>query len=169
MIRKRFTALVNICLSPANILRDVELAMLETAEQFCNEKLPTATAAQLFLEQQPDQEQAADEIGGFYDEAKPDLMPPRSSRSDSVTILLAPPDEAGESFRHLAQTAMPEVEIHNATSTEDVLFYRECANLRLSDLPHLGGAGLMAYQQMNSTDHFTPHTRTDIDFKRKES
>jgi hypothetical protein len=42
--------------------------------------------------------------------------------------------------------------------------YRETSNLRLLDLEHLGPAARDAYLQMNRTDHFTPHSRIDVDF-----
>jgi hypothetical protein len=64
------------------------------------------------------------------------------------------------------QEAVPQTEVQLAGSQEDVLIYRERLNLPLQALEHMGPVGLDAYNQMSSTDHFTPHTRTDVDFRR---
>ena len=60
---------------------------------------------------------------------------------ENLTVLAVPPGEAGEALLHHAETAVSEVEIHPATSAEDVILYREVANLPLNELPHLGPAG----------------------------
>jgi hypothetical protein len=170
MLQANFTALVHVCLTNQHILRQVERAMLETAAAYGSGLLPPASVAELFLEQHPQPDEAAGEIADFYQQAAPELSasrcPLEGPASAELTILAGPGDPATEQFRGLLQQAAPEAEVLNAGSPEDLLIYRERLNLPLLALEHLGPVGLDAYNQMTSTDHFTPHTRTDIDFKR---
>ena len=108
-------------------------------------------------------------MAAFFDEAAPELSTgrgPRSATSGTEMVVLAvPPGPAGERFRDLARRGLPNTEVHDAASPDDVLIYRERSNLALADLEHLGPVGRDAYAQMTSTENFTPHTRSDIDFK----
>ena len=83
-----------------------------------------------------------------------------------IVAIAVPPGEGGERFRALVAGVLPEVEIEHAGSPDDILFYRERANLPLSDLEQLGGQAHDAYLQMNAAEHFTPHSRTDVDWTR---
>ena len=162
MFKKQFTALVNICLTNANVLKSVESAMLHTAEQYLAERLGDGDAAEMFLSQHADR--AGDEMAGFFDEAAPQLPGDRRGTVAEIHVLSLPSGASGERLREAATQALPEVEWQAATGDEDILLYRERANLPLADLPHMGPLAQDAYRQMNATEHFTPHARCDIDF-----
>jgi serine/threonine protein kinase len=164
MFKKKFTALVNVCLTNANILKNVELAMLQTAEAFLAEQLGDVNVAEMFTEHHADAKHAEDEIAGFFDEAAPELPTDRQSRGAELCVLATPAGPAGDRFRDLATQAVPDVEWHSAPGEEDILLYRELANLPLADLPQLGPVGQDAYRQMSAAEHFTPHCRSDVDF-----
>jgi serine/threonine protein kinase len=163
-IRQQFTALVQICLSRANQLKNVEASLMRTAEEFAGELLGVTNTAELFLEQHPDEENAKGEASGFFDEAQPELAPGKASYTSEVCVLAAPPGPAGDRFRALTRAALPEVEVLSATAEDDILFYREVSNLPLAELEHLGSVGQDAYRQMSAAEDFTPHTRIDVDF-----
>lgn len=167
MIKQKFTALVNICLGNTNALKTVEQEMLETSRQFVEELLTQTNAAQLFLEQEPDPHGRCGELNSIYDEATPELPPPRQLEPAKLTLLAAPAGEAGDALRELAHEALPDVEIHPVASTEDVVLYRELVNLPLSEVAHLGSASQLIYRQMTATDNFTPHTRTDVKWQKQ--
>ncbi len=169
MLKKQFTALVNVCLTSGNVLKNVEDAMRRTAEEFMAVRLSEMNVAEMFLEQHPDASQAAEEITSFFDEAVPQLpnsvLPQRKGgEAAEMCVLAVPSGPAGERLRELAAEAMPEVEWQSATGDEDILLYRERANLPLSELPQLGALAQDAYKQMSNAEHFTPHCRTDLDF-----
>ncbi len=164
MIKQKFTALVTICMVPSNHHKNVEPALLEVAGQFIEELMTPTNAAQLFLDRNPDPEKLKDEAETLVDEALPRLRPQPEIRADKLTVLAVPPGEAGDVIRQRIQEALADEETQAVTCTEDVLIYREYANLPLSQLPHLGAQGETAYKQMNAAEHFTPHTRIDIDF-----
>ncbi len=173
MLRSNFTALVSVCLSnQANMLRDVSAAMLRTARDYVAEHWPATSVAVLFFEQYT-QDEAADEIASFHDEAAPELPGMRRSRHmpssgppvTELHVLAAPEDESGERFRKLLQESLPDMEILHAASKDDIVIYRERNNLALTDLDCLGPIGHDAYMQLNTAENFTPHSRCDIDFR----
>jgi hypothetical protein len=168
MLQGSFTALVNVCLTNQNVLRQVEKNMLETAAAYASELLPAASVAGLFLDQNPDPTGAEGELADFYQQAGPELSQGRSPISGppplELSVLAAPADGDSEQLLAMLKEAMPQAEIQTAASAEDVLIYRERINLPLLGLEHMGALGQDAYTQMTSTDHFTPHTRTDVTF-----
>ena len=164
MIRSQFTALVHICLASGNLLKNVETAMRQVAQEFAGEVVDETDAAELFLEQHPDEGEAEGEASGCYDEAQPEWLPGPSAPASEICVLAAPPGEAGERFRALTRRALPDVEMLPAVSEDDILFYREVSNLPLEELEQLGSAGQDAYRQMGAAEDFTPHTRIDVNF-----
>jgi serine/threonine protein kinase len=176
MLRKQFRALVNVCLSSANLLRNVEAALLQTAQAFVGEHLPQVDVAALFLERYPSEEAAEGELVGFFDEAAPESLSsgsagrstdPASSGPEEraeLCVLGTPASPAGEHIRSLVQKALPQTQWLIVPTSDDIVFYREQVNLPLEKLPQLGPAAQDAYRQMTAAENFTPHTRTDVEW-----
>jgi hypothetical protein len=168
MLKKEFTALVNVCLTSGNVLKNVEAAMRHTAEAFLSARLGEINVAEMFLKQHAEEANAVADLAGFFDEAAPQLpasaLSSNARQTAELCVLAAPPGPAGERLRELASQALPEVEWQTAPGDEDIVLYRERANLPLSDLPQLGALAQDAYRQMSAAEHFTPHCRCDIDF-----
>lgn len=168
MLKKQFTALVNVCLSSGNVLKNVATAMRHTAEQFVAARLGEWNVAEMFLEQHAEAEQAAAALADYYDKAAPQLpltlTPSKGGPTDELCVLAMPSGPSGERLRVLASAALPDVDWQAAPGDDDIVLYREYANLPLSELPQLGPLAQDAYRQMNATEHFTPHCRCDIDF-----
>jgi hypothetical protein len=139
--------------------------MLQTAGEFAAEHLGETNAAEMFLAQHPEPDEAREEVAGLFAEAAPDLSPDRKAvRPEELCVLATPADPAGDRFRDLACRALPHVEWHTAPGGDDVLVYREFSGLPLAELPQLGPVAFDAYLQMAGAEHFTPHCRTDVDF-----
>ncbi len=168
MLQSRFTALVHVCLTSANILKDVYAAMLQVASDYAASHLPPTSVAELFFEQFSDPQEAEAEIVNCFNEAAPELTLNRVAQftvtPTELTLLATPNDAASEQFRKLTHSSMPEIDLQLASSSEDIIFYREKGNLALVDLAHMGTIGHDAYLQMTTTDHFTPHSRIDLEF-----
>ncbi len=169
MLRKRFTALVYVCLTSANVLKDVEAAMLEVAREFVAEHLPPVSVADLFFSQFQSPEEAEAEVNHCFAESKPELAAgwsaARGEGAAELCVLAAPEDQSGENFRALVKETLPRAEVHAAGSPDDIVFYRERLNARLEDLEHMGPVARDAYAQMNAAENFTPHSRCDLDFR----
>jgi hypothetical protein len=169
MLKKQFTALVNVCLTSSNVLKNVEMAMRHTAEEFLAARLGEMNVAEMFLTHHAGDSEAIAEIAGFFDEAAPQLplsAPPtrNGGQAAELCVLAAPSGPAGERLQALAAQALPDVEWQAAPGDEDIVLYRERANLPLSELSQLGPLAQDAYRQMSTIEHFTPHCRCDIDF-----
>ncbi|MGH9677310.1 MAG: hypothetical protein ACRD36_09435, partial [Candidatus Acidiferrum sp.] len=164
-LETQFQGLVNICVSKANLLKDVEGMMLDTTRRFVSEYLPDTDVAELFCDQHRDAAQAEAELLGFFDEAAPDFAPTRGSRDSEIVLLGTPASRAAEKLRGWVRDALPEVELQTVSGLDEVVFYRESANRSLLDLEQLGPEALDAYRQMSAADNFTPHCRLDIDFQ----
>jgi serine/threonine protein kinase len=169
LLKKQFAALVNVCLASGNVMKNVAEAMRQTAEECVAEQLGNMDVAEMFLKQYDDDDQAVAALKGFFNEAAPQLPPsvvpaPQGEQTAEFCVLAVPSGAAGERLRALAAKALPHVELQTASGDEDILLYRECANLPLAELPHLGPLAQDAYRQMSNAEHFTPHCRCDVDF-----
>jgi serine/threonine protein kinase len=162
-LKKQFQALVNICLNNAHVLKNVEREMVRTAEGFVSELLNDTNPAELLMRQHSDPADLQRELDDCYEKASPELVP-GNARVHEVCVLAMPPGEGGDILTAQAAAALPDVELSTAVSSDDVVLYREAANLPLAELEHLGSVGQEAYRQMNSADNFTPHTRIDVNF-----
>ena len=169
MLRSNFTALVHVCLTNANILKNVESEMLRTARDYAAENLPETSVSQLFLDAHASPEEAENEVAGFHAEAAPELSAGRSPRAGprvaELCVLATPEDAPSDTLCTMFEKTLPETEVCHAASTDDILVYRERNNLALSDLEQLGAVGHDAYVQMSTTENFTPHSRCDLDFR----
>lgn len=165
MLRGQFTALVHVCLSRQNLLGNVKEAMLQVARAYAGDHQPATSAARLFFEQHPDDDEAAAELDGFYQEASPEITMARSNHGGpplaEVCVLAVPEDEGGERLRRLFRQAAPDAELHPAASRDDVIIYRERNNVPLTALPQMGAEAHDAYLQMDAAN-VSPHTRADV-------
>ena len=86
----------------------------------------------------------------------------RSGKPTEVRVLALPVGPAGTQVRALAEKALPELELDEAVSDDDLIIYREVPNLPLSELDQLGPLAYESYRHMSSAQHMTPHSRCDI-------
>ncbi len=162
MIRQQFTALVHVCLTPSNLLKNLEAAMQREAEAFVAARLTTTNVVDMYLAQQGSEEEAQADLVDALDEAAPDLADARASRNSEIQVLVVPAGPAGEKLAELARTSLPKVTLLTDPHSDDIVFYREVPQVELSKLEQLGPVGYEAYRQMAAVEHLTPHSRNDI-------
>ena len=157
MIRKVFGGLVNVCMSSANLVKNLELAMQQEAELFVTTGPVGTNVADLFLGEHREDEQAVGEILTSYDEAAPEMTLMEADSKNELCVVAMPPGESGLRFGELTRHALPEANLQLVASADDIVFFRQISDLSLGDLKHLGPAGQEAYQELSSVDHLTPH------------
>ncbi len=179
LIRQDFTALVHVCLASANMLKGLEAAMQQQAEGLLAGRLGGASVVDMFRAQNhapdADARQFEEAISAAFQEAAPELKgllaEGRAHEASEYLVLAAPaePDESAGAPRlrdavRRAVTGLPVViaDAQEGTAANEILLYREEACVPLADLKLLGPLGREAYRQMNTVEHFTPHTRIDI-------
>jgi len=161
LITEQYTSLVNICLASGNLIESLRQAMLQQAEAFAGSRLVGTNVVEMFLTQHADESRALHAIENAFADAAPELAG-TAVGEEEIRLLALPPGPTAEQFRSLVQRALPNAELEVTDSADDVVFYREQPHVPLNQLKVLGQAGQEAYRQMNSTEHFPPHTRTDI-------
>ncbi len=161
-IEEQFTSLLHVCLASEDLVRELAQALQQQAEGFMGNRLVGTSVVEMFLTQHPRTEDALDDIVAAFNDALPPLADPKEEAEDEVRVLAVPPGPLGEQFRSLAQRALPDAGLVVTESAEDIVIYRERPRLPLAQLPVLGRAGQAAYRQMNSTEHFPAHSRSDI-------
>ncbi len=164
MLRRQFTALVHVCLTSANVLKELAPAMEQVAGQLAEALLGTTDVAELFFGQHADPDGARDEIANAYEEAAPDVASSRAGRPGEFCLLGVPPGPAGDRFAALAAAAVPGTDLLTVAGGDDVVVYREYPRMPLAALEQLGPLGQEAYRQLASVQHFTPHSRLDVAF-----
>lgn len=162
VVKEQFTALSYICMTSANLVKNLEIAMQQEAERFTGERMGTANVAEMFLTHTQNEEEAVQVLVDAYNRAAPSLpgLVPRSE--NELCIMAVPPGEAGERVLALARRALAGIPLLAASSPDDILIYREVASVRLKELEHLGPFGCEAYEQMSTGDACSPHSRMDI-------
>src|SRR5262249_32367381 len=148
LLRQQFGALVQVCLSSSNsVLKHLQAAMQPAAEPVVTPHIAGADVAELFLSQNPEDDQARSEIAALHAEAMPEGAE-RAGQGEEppaeTTILLTPPGEAGDRFRDLAQQALSHVTLRCEPSSDDIVLFREKTGLPLTGLEHLGPAAVAA-------------------------
>jgi len=162
MIKQQFTALVHICMTSSNLLRNLEVAMQQQAEAFVSGRLAGANVAEMFLAQYPAEKQASEHLVTAFDEAAPKLNGAGPVAFREIQILALPTGPNKERFTDMLHKGLPESDFHVIDSADDIVFYRELPHLPLASLAQLGPQGYEAYSQLLNRDRFTPHTRMDI-------
>jgi hypothetical protein len=134
-------------------------------EAFAAEQLEQTSVAEMFLHRYADEEAALQRLAALHQEASPVVPETTKPTAPEMCIITTPHGPAGEQLRQWAGTAVTGAEV--VAGDDDALFiYREQSFLPLGESEHLGVAPREAYQQMCSTEHFTPHARTDVNFSR---
>jgi serine/threonine protein kinase len=170
LLQQQFTSLAHVCLMTSHLPRNLRSAMQRQAEAFVESRLAGLDVTNTYLTLQSDEEQAKKELLQLFELASPALVSPRRSSQAEICILTTPDDSCGERLRDLTRQAVPEVNwVTGASGGDDIVFYRECSQISLSELEQLGPLGLEAYRQMAALQHFTPHSRSDINEWRSAS
>jgi hypothetical protein len=160
LIRKQFKALVNVCMSANNMLKDLQIVMYHQAEPFIENRLGKARVVDIYLDLLATPATAQELLRQSFQKAEPALR--TSAAPGEVSVLVVPADPAVERLRGLLKRLLPQVEVLATANSNDIVFFREQTGLRLADVPQLGAVAREAYEQMIAVQHFTPHNRTDI-------
>jgi hypothetical protein len=159
---KKFQEQVHVCTAPSTFLKELEEEVYQQVAAFAEAQLSKAHAAEVYLDQHPDDAAMLADLTSAFNEAVPELAGSYLSSSRELCILAVPPGPEGKYFHAMAARALPDRKLIPGASTNDIVFYREQPHVPASALPLLGPAGQEAYRQLLAADPHTPHSRTDI-------
>jgi hypothetical protein len=161
-VQTQFTGVAQICQMPAERLKQVQTVMIEQAEAFLEQHLPQQDAAELFLKQQADEHTMHNEIQGSYDDAIPALAEQHVTFAREVGLLAVPDTDSGRQLTQTISTLLPAIQAAPTSNKDEFVFYRECMGVELKDLKQFGPVAREAYERSRSLEHFTPHSRLDM-------
>jgi hypothetical protein len=153
---------VHLCTAPATFFKELEEEVYNQVAAFAEAQLSKAHAAEVYLDQHPDDKAMLSDLGGAFDEAAPELAGSSFGPSTEQCILAVPAGPEGKYFRTIAARALPDRKLVSAVSTNDIVYYREQLHVPTAAPALLGPVGQEAYEQLLAGDPFTPHSRTDV-------
>lgn len=162
IIRQQFRSVVAGGVSTPQPFPQLAATVQQAAEAFVKATLARTHVVQSFLDQYTHEEDVHGAIACIFDEAAPELKATRAAAGTEMRILAVPPDDLGERFRSLTLRALPDVDFVSASSTDEIVIYREQPHLALWQLPQTSRPVQEAYQRMVDGGQFTPHSRIDI-------
>jgi hypothetical protein len=162
VLRDQFSALSHVCLSSSNLIPSVREAMQCVAEAYVTARLAETRITEMFFERHDTEEQAENELAALFDDAAPELASKRIGTKREVCVLAVPNESASSRLVEMVQHGMAGINWTVTGSKEGVIFYRELQEIKLSELEQLSPVAYEAYQQMTALEHFTPHSRSDI-------
>jgi serine/threonine protein kinase len=162
VIRLQFGGLMHVCLTPANMIKELQEVMEREAESFIENLISSMSVAETYIASHGSVEETLQDLAVIYRDAAPALEPAAGHSHSEICLVATPPGPAGKQFNELLQQAVPGAEIEPVSNCDEILIYREVPNLTLAELEQLGPLGYEAYRQMSTVENFTPHSRSDI-------
>lgn len=157
---QHYPRLAELCLSSIEQLRPIRELILQEAKRYLELQLTLGDAAGLFLDNQRDPEEAFRKI---YSEAEPMLRLDADEQSKEAAFLMLQDSPKGNKLADLATSCYPHTHVVNITRNDEVILYRTIVGITLESLPVLGETGIAAYETALGIEHFTPHSRQDIE------
>jgi hypothetical protein len=175
LLRRQFKALVYVCMTSSNVLRNLAPAMLLETQDFLGSRLAAADVVEMYLRQHKAHEAdlpsvldtLRQDLGGIFNKAAPALG--GMAASGEIVLMGVPAGPGGDEFRELARQALSTVRAQETESPDEIVYYREQVYPHLPTLEQLGPLGEDAYRKLSSQEHFTLHSRIDIPFHMEAS
>ena len=162
LLRRQFTALVHVCTTAANLLRDLELVMYTELETFVATRLGTTNAVETFLAQYAEDRDAKAEMTAAFKDAAPLIALDSKAGGNEMGVVLVPADPSADDLKQLVRQALPAAGLETGAKGDDIVFYRESPGLAFTELPQMGPDAVAAYKELKKNDSYTPHNRSDI-------
>ncbi|HQR08176.1 MAG TPA: tubulin-like doman-containing protein [Gemmatales bacterium] len=159
-MEQRYPRLAELCLSNIEQLRPIRELILQEAKRYLEQRLTLGDAASLFLD---NQQQAEEAFRKIYAEAEPMLRLHGDEQCREAAFLMLQNSPQGQKLGELATSCYPHTNVVNINRNDEVILYRTIVGISFESLPVLGEMGKEAYEIALGIEHFTPHSRQDID------
>jgi hypothetical protein len=165
LIRSQYKALVHVCMTSNNVLKNLVPAMQKEARAFLRSRIGNTNVADLYLRMYEDMPESADsrledDLAEAFETAAPEVV--ASLPVAELNVLAIPAGPAEERLRELAANALDGKALTPAASDDEIAIYREQTLACLADLDQLGPVAQEAYSKALAQENFTPHSRCDI-------
>jgi len=161
-IRRHCRAVVSVCLAMSESGPRFKEILVEQCRLFIDSRLGQHTPAEEFFRNRPDPQSVHREILRAYDECAPEPFGPIPRPEAQSFLLGITSDEYGARFKEIAQDLLPEIQLINAPSANEIVFYREFHDVPITDVPQASVLAVEAVREVRSRDRINAHSRTDI-------
>jgi serine/threonine protein kinase len=162
IVKSRFKGLMPVLNDARHRGPEFVEALREEVERFVEERLQGSDAIGVLLANHPDEAELLQKLAAMYEEAAPELTGTVDEATLKLALALVPSGAATERFQAIAAKVWPDVHWALSDRLDEIVLYRKVGGLALSSLPQVGPLAQDAYQQMSSSQHLTPHSRSDV-------
>lgn len=159
-LEKHYPRMAELCLSSIDQLRPVRDMIVQEAKRFLEQRLTLDEAAGLFLQSHRHPEEAFRKV---YHEADPMLHLEGDDASREAAFLMVHDSIQGKTLSALATELYPHTQVVPIQRSDELILFRTFVGIQLDNLPVMGERGILAYQTALEIEHFTPHSRQDVE------
>ncbi len=159
-LEKNYPRMSELCLSTVEQLRPVQELIMQEAKRFLDQRLTLIDAAGLFLEGQQEPEVAYRKV---FEQAEPMLRLHGDDDCKEIAMLMVNDSDHGKALSDLATNCFPHTKVLSFNRNDEVIIYRSYVGVQIENLAVLNENGIQAYRTALEIEHFTPHSRQDVD------
>jgi hypothetical protein len=163
MIRQQFGSMSYICTAAGNFLRNLQGAMVAEMRSAAAERLQAMRVVEMYLSQFPRDAEAKEDLRRAFAMAAPSAA--SGTQGIQFALVMVPDGNETGSFASLTENVIGQVALLPAGPSQEIVFYRERLVESAVHIDDLVQAGQAAYHELTATEHFTPHSRIDINWQ----
>jgi serine/threonine protein kinase len=160
VIRRQYGALLNVCMGPANLVRNLAPVMVQEAQSLLAPRFQAANVAELWLQDKKDDNAISQGLAEAYDRARLELG--KTPLTQQLAVASFPSVGAGEKLQRHAEKVLADATIVADERGDEIIIYRESGPIALQALDQYNAVAQEAYRQCNAADPSLLHTRTDV-------
>lgn len=160
LIQNEFRALVQVCLGPSHVVKNLAPALQQLAENFLEPRLEGGSVAEIFVQRKG---RVDAEVEDALKHTLASARPPLGAAELDLRVMVLPNDTAGKKLQSLLVRAAPDAKMVATSRRDEIVCFAERTQVFASELPQFGPAAEEVYRQRSAADPGVLHTREDID------
>ena len=122
--------------------------------------LPVDDMAALFAEQN---QNIGNAVENLHSEVAIPVVLPAQTSAIELAFFMLPQSEQSAGVEREVRQMFPDLLTLQSSSSQDIVMHRALLGLQLSELSVMNPACLKAFETAKAIEHFTPHSRQDVD------
>lgn len=152
--------LVEFSHSSSEALLSLRQLIQEELAVYLDQTMPNEDMASMFAEHHQNLSQAVEEL---LAEVNVPVVLPRQNSAFELAFLMLPQSERSTAIEQEIRQQIPDLLTIQSATNEEIVLHRALLGLQLFELSVMNEACLKAYETAKAIEHFTPHSRQDIE------
>ncbi len=152
--------LVEFSHSSSESLLSLRQLVQEELSAYLDQSMPTDDMADLFAEHHQNLGQA---VENMHAEINVPVGLPAQTSAFEVAFLMLPQSEGGATMELEIRQMFPDLLTLQSSTNQEIVLYRALLGIQLFELSVMNEACLKAFKTAKAIEHFTPHSRQDIE------